>query len=140
MVNGVPKIFKDVQVTIPVKTIKSTEGRMMDNKTYEAFQSDTHPTITFAVPLSQVTVDESRNIVIKASGKLTMAGTTRPVVIEARGKVLPNGDLQIAVAQHINMIDFNMKPPTVMMGAIKVGDAVTVVVDLVLNSAQHVLE
>jgi len=136
--NGIPRIIKDVQVTIPVKNIKSTEGRMMDNKTWEAFQYDSYPTITFTVSQSQVTVDQSRNITIKAPGNLTMAGTTKPVVVEARGKLLPGGDLQIALAQKINMIDYKMKPPTVMMGAIKVGEAVTVVVDLVLNSSTRI--
>jgi polyisoprenoid-binding protein YceI len=113
---------------------------MMDNKTYEAFQSDTYPTITFTVTQSQITVDDSKNIVIKAPGKLTMAGTTKPVMVEARGKLLPGGGLQLALAQKISMIEFKMKPPTVMMGAIKVGEAVTVVVDLVLNPATRVAQ
>jgi polyisoprenoid-binding protein YceI len=85
-------------------------------------------------------VDQAKNIIIKAPGNLTMAGTTKPVIIEARGKLLPGGDLQIALSQKINMIDFKMKPPTVMMGAIKVGEAVTVMVDLILNPATRIAQ
>ena len=138
MESGLPKVIKDVQVSIPVKTIKSSEGKMMDNKTYDAFQSDTYPTITFVVSQSQVVVDQAKNISIKAPGKLTMAGTTKAVIVEARGKVLPNGNLQLAVAHKINMTEFNMKPPTAMLGTIKVGEAVTVVVDLILNTSHQV--
>ena len=135
MDNGVPKDIQDVRVSIPVKTIKSSEGRMMDNKTYEAFQSENHPFITFTFSRSQVTVDAAKNINIKAPGQLTMAGTTRALTVEARGKVWANGDLQLAVSQKLNMTEFNMKPPTAMMGAIKVGESVTVVVNLVLHSS-----
>jgi len=135
MENGVPKLIKDVLVSIPVKTIKSSEGRIMDNKTYEAFKSEDFPTITFVVVQSLVTVDASKNVTVKAPGKLTMAGTTRSVTVEAKGRILTNGDLQLAVAQKVNMTEFNMKPPTAMMGAIKVGESVTVVVDLVLHSS-----
>jgi len=133
MDNGVPKEIQDVKVSIPVKTIKSSEGRIMDNKTYEAFHSDLHPFITFIFSRSQVTVDQS-NIIIKAPGQLTMAGTTKSTVVEARGRILANGDLQLAVSQKINMTDFNMEPPTVVLGTIKVGEWVTVVADLVLHN------
>src|SRR6186713_2416769 len=32
-------MIKDVEVKIPVESIKSKEGRIMDNKTHEAFKS-----------------------------------------------------------------------------------------------------
>jgi hypothetical protein len=64
-----------------------------------------------------------------------MAGTTKPITVEAKGKSLPNGDMEISIARKLKMTEFNMKPPTAMMGTIKVGDEVTVVVSIVLSQA-----
>lgn len=133
--NAVPKVIKNVKVTIPVTSIKSEEGKMMDNKTYEAFKSESNPNITYVADQTQITVDASKNITIKANGKLTMAGVTKPVTIEAKGKILANGNLQLAVSQTLDMREYNMKPPTVMMGTIKVGPIVTVEVDLILAAS-----
>src|SRR5688572_186560 len=39
------KAIQNVVITIPVESIKSEKGGMMDDKTYEAFKSDKNPTI-----------------------------------------------------------------------------------------------
>lgn len=133
--NSLLKNIEDVSVKIPVAAIKSSEGKMMDNKTYEAFKSDDHPYITYTAQHAQITTDAAKNTTIKVSGNLTMAGTTKPITVEAKGKSLPNGDMEISIARKLKMTEFNMKPPTAMMGTIKVGDEVTVVVNLVLSQA-----
>lgn len=133
--NSLLKNIEDISVKIPVAAIKSSEGRMMDNKTYEAFKSDEHPYITYTAQRAQITTDAARNTTIKVSGSLTMAGTTKPITVEAKGKSLPNGDMEISIARTLKMTEFNMKPPTAMMGTIKVGDEVTIVVSLVLSQS-----
>jgi polyisoprenoid-binding protein YceI len=133
--NTLLKNIADISVKIPVAGIKSSEGRMMDNKTYEAFKSEEHPYITYTASRAQITTDAAKNTIIKVSGNLTMAGTTKPITVEAKGKSLPNGDMEISIARKLKMTEFNMKPPTAMMGTIKVGDEVTVVVSLVLTQA-----
>jgi polyisoprenoid-binding protein YceI len=106
---------------------------MMDNKTYDAFKSEEHPYIVYTASRAQVSIDGAKLTTIKVSGNLTMAGTTKPITIEAKGKPLPNGDMEVSITRKLKMTEFNMKPPTVMMGAIKVGDEVTIVVTLVLS-------
>jgi polyisoprenoid-binding protein YceI len=133
--NSLLKNIEDVSVKIPVAAIKSSEGKMMDNKTYEAFKSDEHPYITYTAQRAQITTDAAKNTTIKVSGNLTMAGTTKPITVEAKSKSLPNGDMEISIARKLKMTEFNMKPPTAMMGTIKVGDEVTVVVSLVLSQS-----
>ena len=131
--NSLLKNIEDISVKIPVAGIKSSEGKMMDNKTYEAFKSEEHPYIVYTASRAQVSIDGAKLTTIKVSGNLTMAGTTKPITIEAKGKPLPNGDMEVSITRKLKMTEFNMKPPTVMMGAIKVGDEVTIVVTLVLS-------
>jgi polyisoprenoid-binding protein YceI len=126
------KNIEGINVKIPVAGIKSSEGRMMDNKTYEAFKSEEHPYITYTASRAQITVDAAKITTIKVSGNLTMAGTTKLIAVEAIAKTLANGDQEITLSRKLKMTEFNMKPPTAMMGTIKVGDEVTVTVNLVL--------
>lgn len=124
--------IKDVVVKIPVTSLKSTKGRMMDNKTYEAFDSKKNPTITFT--LTGKTINEANNTV-NVTGNLNMAGVTKAVDILLSYKVLPGGGLQVSGSKKINMTEFKMDPPTAMMGAIVVGDEVTVNFELVLTQS-----
>jgi polyisoprenoid-binding protein YceI len=131
-VDNVVKAVKNVEVKIPVLELKSEKGKTMDQKTYEAFNSDKHPHITFAFSSADVKTDASGAVTIAASGSLSMAGKTKTVPVTAKGKTLANGDLQLSIIQKLKMSEFDMKSPTALMGTIKVGDEVTVRFDIVL--------
>jgi polyisoprenoid-binding protein YceI len=130
------KAITNGKVIIPVESIKSKEGKVMDKKTFEAFKSDKNPNITYTFSNAQVKVDAAQNVAITASGNLCMAGKTLPVSITAKGKMLPNGDLQLSVSYKLKMTDYGMEPPKAVLGTIKVGDEVTVIFNLLLVSSK----
>ncbi|MBK9014074.1 MAG: YceI family protein [Saprospiraceae bacterium] len=125
--------IKDVEIKMAVKGIISKEGKKMDDKTYETFNSNKNPNIVYTFSNATVKVDASKAVTIEASGKLTMAGVTQPVTLTATGKELSNGDLQLSVSKKIKMTDYKMEPPVMMLGTIKVGNEVTVKFDFVLE-------
>jgi polyisoprenoid-binding protein YceI len=133
--NGLADI-SDVVVKIPVKSIKSTKGKMMDNKTYEAFNAEKNPTITFVMQYKKI---HTANGLLDVSGTLTMAGITKPIELTLIYKVLPTGKLQITGSKKLAMTDFKMEPPTAMMGTIKVGDQIEVAIDMILNLENNTL-
>ena len=118
-------------VRIPVTSIKSTKGKMMDNKTYEAFDFEKNPNIIFTVTSSRVGAKT-----IDFKGTLAMAGAVRPIEVRGAWKLLGNGDLQVTGSHKLKMTDFKMEPPTAMMGTVKVGDEVTVTFDIVLTNTK----
>jgi polyisoprenoid-binding protein YceI len=124
---------RNVVLTIPVKGIKSEHGKMMDNKTYEAFKSDNNPNITY-----RITGTKTKTVGIETftevAGILTMAGVSKPVQLEVKSKILPNGNMILYSSQKIKMTEFKMEPPTAMMGSIKVGDEITVNFEITLIS------
>lgn len=128
--------IKDVTVKIPVTSIKSTKGKIMDNKTWEAFNSDKNPNIQYKLTSAKITASGAEYTIV-ANGTLTMAGTSRPVELTAKGKVLANGDVQITGSRKLNMKDFSMVPPTAMMGTIKVGEEVTINFNLTLTNSSN---
>jgi polyisoprenoid-binding protein YceI len=121
------KAISDVNVKIQVTDIKSEKGGMMDDKTYEAFKSEQFPTITFK--LTSATVAGAN---VKANGTLTMAGVSKPIVMNVVTKVLADGSVHLSGSQVINMKDYKMTPPKAVMGTIKVGEKVTLLFELTL--------
>jgi polyisoprenoid-binding protein YceI len=133
LVNGNELLeVKDVQVKVPVTSIKSTKGKMMDNKTYEAFNSEKNPTIQYKLTSAKIS-GSGTDYTIAATGNLSMAGATKSIDLMVKAKVLPNGDVQLTASKKLNMKDFSMTPPTAMMGTIKVGEEVTVAFDITLT-------
>jgi len=125
--NGtLPSTVNNVVIKIHVKGIKSKEGKIMDRKTYEAFKSEKNPYIIYAFTGAPVKVDSMQVTTIESSGNLTMAGVTKPVTVSAHGKLLGNGDIQLSGSKKLNMLDFNMEPPSAVLGTIHVGNEVTV--------------
>lgn len=122
------KAISDVNVQIAVLDIKSEKGGMMDDKTYEAFKSEQNPNITFKLTGAAITGSN-----IKANGTLTMAGVTKPIVMNVATKVLADGSVHLSGSQVINMKDYGMTPPKAVMGTIKVGEKVTMLFELTVT-------
>jgi len=123
--------LQNVTINIPVKNIVSEHGRMMDNKTYEAFNSDKNPNITFKIKrFTQKVV--SGDLLLAVEGDLAMNGVTNQIMLSVTGKLLANGDIVFSGARNLKMSDYKMEQPTAMMGTIKVGDEVTVKFDLTI--------
>jgi polyisoprenoid-binding protein YceI len=122
-----------VRVKIPVTSIKSDNGRIMDGKTYDAFNSEKYPTITYQMSEATLTGD-----VIKATGTLSMAGASKVISLDVKSIVLSTGDVQLTGSYTLNMRDYKMTPPTAVMGTIKVGEEVTINFDLTLSPGQGI--
>lgn len=116
-------------VEIPVKGIKSKE-KLMDTKTYEAFNADKNPTITFKLTDASSLQVNGNDISITAIGNLTVAGVTKKVALKAIGKIVKPGVYQFKGSIALKMTDFKMSPPTAMMGMMRVGDAITLKYDI----------
>jgi polyisoprenoid-binding protein YceI len=121
-----------IELKIPVTGIQSEHGKIMDNKTYEAFNSEQNPNIIFKMrSYTQKVV--GNDILLAVEGDLTMNGVTNLIMLSVIGKTLPGGDLQFTGTRGLKMTDYKMKPPTAMMGTIKVGDEVTIKFDLTIG-------
>lgn len=132
------KQVQSLLISIPVKSIKSGE-KLMDTKTYEAFNVDKYPNITFK--LSEVNSLQIGNeeINVAITGDLTMAGVTRKIALKSSGKITKSGLYQFKGSIGLKMTDFKMKPPTAMLGVMKVGDAITLKFDATFNGNQLTL-
>ena len=115
-----------VAIKINVHSIKSTEGSGMDNNTYKALKADTYPEITFTLsaPLNSIQTSASAKPVL-AKGNLTIAGVTKAITMVVNVSMPVLGELSFEGSQKIMMTDYNVKPPTALLGTIRAGDEIT---------------
>jgi polyisoprenoid-binding protein YceI len=68
----------------------------------------------------------------KCSGDLTIAGQTKSVTMDVEFRLGSDG-AAVKGSYTLEMSDYGIKPPTLMLGAIKVRDPVTIRFDLLLK-------
>jgi polyisoprenoid-binding protein YceI len=112
--------LRTIYIKMEVRSIRSDMGQAMDNKTYAALKADANPEIIFAldVPLKLVQVNPNRPS-LSVKGNLTLAGVSRPVIMQISSFTMGRGKLQFEGTQAISMTDFGIKPPTALFGTIK---------------------
>ena len=133
VINSSRKV-QSLNVEIPVRSIKSGE-KGMDNKTYEAFNDKKFPTISFQLVDASSLQISGDEINVMVTGNLTMAGTSRKISFKTTGKKLKPGVYEFKGSIPLKMTDFKMKPPTAMLGVMKVGDAITLKFDINVEGA-----
>lgn len=120
-----------LKVTFPVSSLQSGKSQM-DNIAHETLKADKHPEIRFELREVQQITDKT----VKASGNLTIAGTTRPVVMEVNYDV--NGKtISFTGAKGIKFTDFKVDPPKAMFGTIKTGDELQLSMNATFKSANE---
>ena len=131
LTNPAELLISKLNVQIPVEKIVSTKGRIMDNKTYKALKSDDHPSIKFN--LTKLTKQDQNKL--WASGELTIAGDTQNVKLEVAIKQSAEM-ITFSGEYKLKMTDFNIDPPTALMGTIKTGDDITVAFEVSLTTQE----
>ncbi len=122
------KLVENLKMEVPVKSIESPRGVVMDNKTYEALKSEEFPLITFILRDDHITGVSDKaagKFTLAITGDLTIAGTTKTVSLNLNGSKIGNGTFQFDGSYSINMTEYNVTPPTAMFGQIVTGENVT---------------
>lgn len=118
-------------ITFPVNSLKSGKGAM-DDIAHETLKAKNNPEIRFELDeVKQITAD-----VVKATGKLTIAGTTRPVIMEVNYTVNGNA-ITFTGTRGIKFTDFKVDPPKAMFGTIKTGDDLQLLLNTTFKSTNQ---
>ncbi len=115
--------INNVKFVMPAKNLKSTKGKMMDNKAYDALKAAKNPNITFTATSMNI----GKGTV---NGKMTIAGVTKNASIPVT--VVKNGaSYSITGSEKLNLSEYGMERPGFM--GVKTGDAITVTVNITAN-------
>ncbi len=110
-------------VTIPVANLKS-EHSGLDKNLRKALSADKHPDIVYALERYEAAPLKD-GLRLGVEGALTVAGASQPAVLKATATV--SGSLFIVEGeQTLLMTDYGVKPPTMMLGAVKTANKIVV--------------
>ncbi|MBN8852005.1 MAG: hypothetical protein BGO55_26235 [Sphingobacteriales bacterium 50-39] len=110
-----------------------SEHTSMDNNAYKALKTEKNPAISYVMTSATVAPGQGGTHTVTCQGKLTIAGTTRDQELIATVKANADNTLTVSGNRSISMKDFNMQPPTFMMGAIKTGNDIILTFNLTLK-------
>lgn len=119
--------IQSLQVEVPVKSIKSPKGSIMDNKTYDALKAKSFPNITYSLEKITTLNKKGDSYDINATGTLTMAGASKKIDMTVKGKVGADNSITFSGSKKIKMTDFKIDPPTALFGTLTTGDEVEIV-------------
>jgi polyisoprenoid-binding protein YceI len=125
------KTVKSAEVSVSVAGLECGNGTMNEHLR-KALKSGTSPKISYRISSYDVTPSGAAAGKVKLNGTLEIAGTEKPVSIDATASN-EAGRLRVKGSKQIKMTDFGVRPPTLMMGTMKVHDPVTVSFDVLLK-------
>jgi polyisoprenoid-binding protein YceI len=102
-----------------------SDNSIMTGKTHDALQVEKHPEIVFRSSEASIPNLQGSGISGTLVGDINLNGVTKQIVIPYTATL--NGDkLEISGSQELNMTDYNIRPPTALLGTLKTGNKVTV--------------
>lgn len=121
------------EITIPVKSIKSEKGAMMNKKTWKALNEEEYPQIKYTQSQFSAESQGSSGFTAKSAGNLSIAGVTKPVELKLTGQLLEDKTIQVSGSKKLKMTDFGIDPPTALLGTMKTGDEITIEFNVILK-------
>lgn len=125
------KAVQTVTVVVPSEKLDCGNGTMNEHMR-KAIKTAEAPTIVFRVTSYELT-KEANGVTGSLTGTLALGGETKTITVPATG-ALAEGALHVTGAYPLAMSDYQLTPPSLMFGRIKVRDQVTVKFDLRLKS------
>lgn len=113
-------------------SIKS-HSSIMDRKTYDAMQADQYPEIRFENLTPEDIPLNSKSFKGAISGDLFLAGKNSTISVPFSGEIISDEEIRITGSKRLNMSDYDIDPPTALLGTLKTGDEVTVSFNLVFR-------
>jgi hypothetical protein len=123
--------LREVRLEIPTARLDCANGTMNEHM-FNALLAQQHPTIRFQLSGYEVGTPKDGQVPLRIRGQLTMAGATRPVDLWASATPTEDGGLRVRGRYLLRMTDWGVRPPTLMLGTLKVGDSVVIRFDFTL--------
>ena len=128
---GGEKVVTGVEVRVAAERLDCRNGTMNEHM-LKALKAKANPTIVFRLGSYEL-VPQDGGLRITMEGRLTLGGVEKPVTIVTTAKDEGEGALRVTGLHEIRMTEWGLKPPTLMLGTMKVDERIKVGFDLLLK-------
>lgn len=115
--------FKNASIVIPTKAFVCENDGMTEDM-HKALKADEFPTIIFNVISANIPKGNIKGATILAD--LVITGNSKKITIPLTVEEAGNSQYRFLGSKDILMTDFNITPPTAMLGLIKVKNNITI--------------
>ena len=126
------KAVSTVEVTVPAEKLDCRNGTMNEHMR-KAIKAKEFPTVVFRAT-SYDLARTSESVGVTLNGSLTLGGVEKPITVQAQARPGADGMLVVSGTREIRMTEFGLKPPTLMLGTMKVDEKITVGFEVVLKN------
>ena len=115
-----------VQVVIPVKSLSC--GGELENNMFKTLNAAQYPYVIFKLSSYEMVSGSASATSFAAAtqGRLTIAGKENPIALTVNAARSSDGVVTATGEQSIKMSEFGIKPPTFMLGTLRVGNELKV--------------
>lgn len=126
-------VIKTFDLTVPVAGLASGE-KGLDANMRKALKGDQYKEIRFRMESYDVRAPAVGSAIkLTLHGRLSLAGVERKIDVDAVG-VRAGAGIRLTGSKDLLMTDYQIKPPTMMLGAIKTANLITVKFDATLKT------
>lgn len=125
------KAVRTADVTVPAAKLDCGNGKMNEHM-WKALKKDQHPDIAFRLTGYQ-SAKGAAGVQGELTGVLSLGGLEKTITFPGTAVDAGEGTLRVTGTHELRMTEYGLKPPTLMLGSMKVGDKVTVAFDLLLK-------
>jgi hypothetical protein len=116
----------------PAKSLKSGKGAM-DKNAYKALKADSNPDISAVLTSATIKTTDNKNYTITSQVKLNIAGKSVNTTLVSNAKINADNTISVSGEKKIAMTDYDMKPPSFMLGSVKTGNDVVLKYNITLS-------
>ena len=125
------KAVTTVSVSVPTEKLDCSNGTMNEHM-LKALKAKEFSTIAFT--LASYDLARQDDVVkVTMNGTLTLGGVQKEITMQADAREESAGILRVTGVHELRMKEYGLKPPTLMLGTMKVNELVKVHFDLLLK-------
>jgi polyisoprenoid-binding protein YceI len=125
------KAVRGVEFKVPANRLDCGNGTMNEHM-LKALKAKDHPEIVFRLA-SYETAKAAQGVEGSVTGTLTIGGVAKTITMSGTATEPEPGTLRVKGSHEIRMKEYGLKPPTLMLGTLKVDERVKVSFDLLLK-------
>lgn len=132
---GLAAVVREAAITVPVAQLDCDNGTM-NGHMHKALNAKEHETIAYRLEsFAVVGTSEDEGVgQIEMKGRLTIAGQELPITFPAEIALTADGAVRLQGQTELDMTEFGVKPPKLMLGTLKVHENVKVHFDMLFGS------
>lgn len=128
--------LKSLIFTLNVKNLKGSE-KELNKHAYKALKSGQYKDINYKLISAIASTENGSKYLIKTNGNLSIAGVTKKTTMDVYCVLNKDTTITCTGSNKLDMTDYQVNPPTFMLGAMKTGDAITLDFTLVYKKINN---